>query len=102
MAAFIKVATFADIPTDIGLKVEAQGIEVALFRIEDQCYAIDDLCPHRGSSLAAGDFEEGIVACPLHHWRFDVTTGQMPGNPTVCVTPYPVKIEQGEVFVAIE
>ena len=35
-------------------------------------YAIDDCCPHMGSSLAGGRLEQGVVVCPDHAWRFSI------------------------------
>ena len=43
----------------------------------------------------------GIVTCPWHAWRWDVTTGANANNPAVKMACFPVVIEQGAVFVEL-
>jgi len=40
-------------------------------------YAIADKCPHQGSSLLTGKYEDGIIACKEHGLQIDVTTGRV-------------------------
>src|SRR5687767_14368566 len=42
--------------------------------------AIGNVCPHRFASLSNGTFEGGLVECPYHGLRFDMT-GQCVHNP---------------------
>lgn len=82
--------------------IDAFGRKVAIFRVEGQLYAIDDICPHRGGPLSDGDIEDGMVICPLHAWGFDLKTGAMRGNPACRVPVYTVSEENGLVFVSPE
>jgi len=75
---------------------------LALFRTADGVHALDDRCPHRGSSLGGGHFDGHCVTCPSHGWRFDVRTGRAVsaiGNATGC---YEVRIIDGMVCVRVE
>ncbi|MBV8634089.1 MAG: Rieske 2Fe-2S domain-containing protein [Burkholderiaceae bacterium] len=54
---------------------------VALFNVAGELFAIDDSCPHAGSSLASGKVEHGAVQCPAHGLRFDLASGCMRGGP---------------------
>jgi UDP-MurNAc hydroxylase len=39
-------------------------------------WSIERWCPHRQADLTRfGEVEEGVLTCSLHHWRFDLETG---------------------------
>ncbi len=39
--------------------------------------AIEDACNHAGASLSEGERRGSCVACPMHGYRFDLTTGEL-------------------------
>jgi nitrite reductase/ring-hydroxylating ferredoxin subunit len=41
------------------------------------------------------------VSCPMHDWRFNVTNGQMVGNPVLAIQTFPISIAEGEIWVEI-
>ena len=61
-----QVAQANDVPEDEGLCVKIDGHAIALFKVEGEIYAIDDLCSHAEASLATGFVDGCIVECPLH------------------------------------
>lgn len=65
---------------------------VAVFQSGGQYHAIDDLCPHMGASLGAGEVHEGVVSCPWHAWRFNVCTGAWTDNPKLTIDRWEVRI----------
>lgn len=98
---FVVVAKFADIPESSGLKVEAQGKTLALFREGEAVRAIDDACPHEGASLSEGDFKDGVVSCPWHAWTFNTCTGCSLDPAGHKVAPYETRVEDGQVLVRL-
>jgi nitrite reductase (NADH) small subunit len=60
-----------------GTFIEAGGLELAVFRLADpdRVIVIDNACPHSSGNLSAGEVADGIVTCPLHHWKFDLERG---------------------------
>ena len=74
---------------------------VALFNIEGQLYAIDDRCPHAGSSLANGKLDGLNVQCPSHGLRFNLATGCMPGGRGLAVQSYAVEIRDDQMFLTV-
>ena len=70
--AYVAVAQVGAIPEGTGRAYAVEGRMVAVFNDGGEYFAIDDLCPHMGASLAEGYLEEGVVACPWHAWRFRV------------------------------
>jgi nitrite reductase (NADH) small subunit/3-phenylpropionate/trans-cinnamate dioxygenase ferredoxin subunit len=103
MANFVRIAGVSELRpgTAIGRAVEAASATVALIRVADQVYAIDDRCPHRGGSLSRGSVDGTVVICPSHGWRFDVTTGQCVGRPGVGPRRYSVRIEGDDVMIEL-
>ena len=75
---------------------------IALFRVNGQHFAIDDVCPHMGASLSGGCVEEGIVTCPWHAWRFRLADGAWADNPRVKIGCYPVRVEGEQIQIQVD
>ncbi len=72
---------------------------VAVFLSGGEYHAIDDLCPHMGASLGAGEVFDGAVACPWHAWRFSVCNGKWLDNPKLSVDCFEVRVVGDEIQV---
>jgi NAD(P)H-dependent nitrite reductase small subunit len=94
-----KVASIGEIPMGSGRMVEIAGQEVALFNFNGEFYAISDMCPHRGASLADGFLDGGKVFCPWHCFDFSLKTGECAMVPSLRVQTYAVEVEGEDIFV---
>jgi|SRR5262245_34312185 len=101
MPEYRTVATLAELPEGTAKTVEVNGKLVAVFHYRGQFFAIDDVCPHMGASLAGGEVEEGIVTCPWHAWRFRIADGVWADNPRIKIGCYAVRAEGNEIQVAV-
>jgi nitrite reductase (NADH) small subunit/3-phenylpropionate/trans-cinnamate dioxygenase ferredoxin subunit len=101
MAEFQTVCRVEDLVEGEGRTVKAGGKLVAVFRVRDELFAIDDVCPHMGASLSAGYVENGIVTCPWHAWRFRLADGAWADNPRIKTGCYPVRVENGAIQVQV-
>ncbi|MDZ4310868.1 MAG: nitrite reductase small subunit NirD [Cypionkella sp.] len=100
MTLWIDIGALADIPPQ-GARVvrTAQGC-VAVFRTaEDQVFAIDDACPHKGGPLSEGIVHGNAVTCPLHAWVFSLETGMAQGVDEGAVQSYPARVEAGRILL---
>jgi nitrite reductase (NADH) small subunit len=98
-----KVCGQAELPCP-GVRAGRLGeIDVAVFRLADgRLLAIEDRCPHRGARLSAGVVYEGDkVACLDHGWSIRLSDGGVEPPEHGCVRTYPVKAEDGAVFVLL-
>ena len=70
------VCTSAQLPVPDAppLRVRLLGESYVVFRdTEGSVGMLDELCMHRGASLALGRVEEGGLRCLYHGWKFHVT-----------------------------
>ena len=95
----IRVAKKEDIPEGKAKLLFFQGREVALFRMGDEFFALDNRCPHQGGPLGEGHLDGESVICPWHHWDFHLKTGQSRIGPEVCVKTYLVELENEEIYL---
>lgn len=75
--------------------------EVALFRVNGDLFAMENVCPHAGASLHDGWMQDGVVVCPWHGWGFDARTGECVTQPGFDVPTFKVVVENGEVAVEV-
>jgi len=97
---FVKVASVNDVEEGAGKVVTANGQMIALFKVKGTFYAIDNTCLHRGGPLGEGFLEDNVVTCPLHGWRYDVTSGKCLTLP-MKTKSYAVKVEGNDVMVEL-
>lgn len=102
MSDFFEAARLDEIPAGMGTTVTIADKAVALFNVDGQIYAIDDICPHAGSSLGNGKLDGRIVTCRSHGMKIDVITGNFPASEGSAVASYPVMVVAGKVMVALE
>jgi nitrite reductase (NADH) small subunit len=101
MPEFVTVAKVGSIAEHQGITVTIGDRLVAVFYENGQYQAMDDLCPHMGASLGAGECHEGIVACPWHAWRFRVSDGCWLDNPRIKIDSFPVRVVGDEIQVSL-
>lgn len=99
------VCQIEDIPPQAGIGARLGSQPIALFRLDDKVYALDDLEPGTGANVLSrgllGDSGgDALVISPLYKQRFRLRDGQSLDNPALSQRCWPVKVEQGQVWVA--
>jgi len=98
---WLPVCNTDEIELEDVLRFDHEGRTFAIYRSPgDQYYATDGECTHESIHLSGGLVVGDIIECPKHNGRFDYRTGQAKGAP-VCIDlrTYPVKVEDGKVFI---
>lgn len=99
----VKVTELDQLPRDRGVRVTIGDRRIALFRIDDEVYAIGDKCSHAEASLAEGELWGTSVECPRHGSEFDLKSGEPHALPATEPVPvYPVSIDDGTVYLELE
>lgn len=113
------VGAVADLPPGSSTIVYPEKVKsgVGVFNIDGEYYALKNTCPHmggplckgrvRGTTEAATDGKKiglhwvrdgEVVACPWHHWEFDIRTGKTLFASRQKVRSYQVTVEPPEVM----
>jgi nitrite reductase (NADH) small subunit len=91
------------IPPGEGRNFPALGETIAVFRTRSgEVFAAQAACPHRGGPLADGLLGGSTVICPLHGWKFDLSTGEVLFGGCGIKT-YPVRVDDsGQIVLRAE
>jgi 3-phenylpropionate/trans-cinnamate dioxygenase ferredoxin component len=111
MAQFVKVAKESELPDTEGTLeevagkgrlVEVEGNRIALFNLDGEVFAIDDICTNDGGPLSEGSVQGDEVVCPRCGSRFSIVSGEARGLPAMeNVTAYKVRVTEDDVEVRI-
>lgn len=85
-------------------RVELAGrTDIAVYNLDGEWFATDDLCTHGEASLADGEVDGDEIVCPFHLGRFNIRSGEASMSPcAVALKTYLVRIERGIVCVDID
>ena len=102
MTEWTRICRLEEIPVLGARVVRALGGDICVFRnAADEVFALHDRCPHKGGPLSQGIVHGRSVTCPLHGWKIELTSGEAVAPDSGCVRVYPVRIEGGEVLLAL-
>jgi nitrite reductase (NADH) small subunit len=101
MAEFVTVGRVGDFVAGNGRMVVVNGRHVALFRLDDGFFAIDNLCLHQAGPLCDGDIDGGVVTCPWHGWSYEIRSGTLVQDPRVGVSKHNTRIVGDDVQVQL-
>tara|TARA_A100001037_G_scaffold185176_1_gene165907 strand:- start:1837 stop:2172 length:336 start_codon:yes stop_codon:yes gene_type:complete len=99
---FHAVATTSEISEDEPKAVSIGRLDVGIYKLDGEFYAIDDICTHAYAMMTDGYIEDGQIECPLHGACFDIKTGKALTAPaTIDLRPYPIKVEGDQISVGV-
>jgi phenylpropionate dioxygenase-like ring-hydroxylating dioxygenase large terminal subunit len=91
------------------LAVRLLGLDLVIWHDQNQYFAWQDLCIHRGAKLSLGKVTDGCLMCPYHGWTYN-TQGQcvkIPAHPEqtpparAVVQTYQLKLGYGLIWVCL-
>jgi nitrite reductase/ring-hydroxylating ferredoxin subunit len=80
-----KLCTVGDVSPDLPYKAQMDGVDLAVFQVDDAYYVTQDLCTHGPGSLCEGYVDGCEVECPFHQGKFNIITGVPTAPP--CTEP---------------
>ncbi|MDD2795736.1 non-heme iron oxygenase ferredoxin subunit [Acidocella sp.] len=88
-------------PGEMRKLVLPDGRAIAIYNVEGQFYATDDLCTHGGASLTEEGVLSGrIIECSWHFGSFNVTTGEVVTTPcSRDLRTYPISEAGGMLYI---
>ncbi|MBI4242606.1 MAG: Rieske (2Fe-2S) protein [Planctomycetes bacterium] len=82
-------------------KVVIRGLEICIFKQDDNFHATSNICPHQGGPLDEGELQDTCIVCPWHGWMFDVRDGSCRLNPNIKIQTFETKIEGNDIYLKI-
>jgi nitrite reductase/ring-hydroxylating ferredoxin subunit len=98
---FVKIGLAANFPPGSAMEALVGDGTYAICNVGGEFYAVDGICPHSGGPLGHGALHGTTLVCPWHAWDFDCRTGVSEYDPGLAVASFPVKIEDGEIFIDV-
>jgi nitrite reductase/ring-hydroxylating ferredoxin subunit len=87
---------------DSGKVYTVEGKQIAVFRLEDGVYAVENMCPQCLKDMGKSPVVvEEAVTCPTHGWALDIVKGECPVAPEYPFTTYPACVKNGRILIEI-
>ena len=98
--AFVRACAASEVADGQALRVEVDGLDVAIVRNGDDIYAIEDECSHAAVALSEGEVDGCEIECWMHDSRFDLRTGKALGPPATEPVPvFAVQVTGDDVLI---
>ena len=78
---WVDVAPADAVPLGERRTYDVDDTPVAVFNIDGEHFAIQDVCTHDGETLTGGLVEDHEIMCPRHGARFSLRTGEVLAPP---------------------
>jgi nitrite reductase/ring-hydroxylating ferredoxin subunit len=91
--------SLAAVPEGTAQKVNMPNMSLLVINAGGHIYALKNQCPHLGCAMHKGELDGLFIKCPCHDWVFDIRSGEFTAAPEITIPTYPVKVENGEIFI---
>ncbi len=96
----LAVCAITDVPEGGALKVECEGLVLAVFNLGDKFYVTDDACTHGPGSLSEGEIDGELIECNFHQGLFHIPTGRVEAPPCMdALNTYDAMVIDGKVMI---
>ena len=99
-----QICALDDMEPGTARKFVVADVAVAVVRIDDDVYALADICSHANVSLSEGEVwcDEKELECPKHSSAFSLVTGEPTTLPaTQPVAVYDASVVDGHIMVTV-
>ena len=99
------ICALDDIIPGSGVAALVEGKQLAIFRVGDEVFAVDNFDPESGANVISrglvGDLKgEVVVASPIYKHHYSLTTGKCLESPESSLATYATKLDDGRVWVS--
>lgn len=104
MSSEVSLGKVDELPEGEPCRIEVEGRRLAVVRIGERVFALDDRCSHANYALSDGEVDsaELVIECPKHGSAFSLLDGEALTLPaTKPVATYAVRVEEGEAWVVL-
>ncbi|MGI0032174.1 MAG: Rieske (2Fe-2S) protein [Nitrososphaeraceae archaeon] len=72
-----KVCKSEEVPDNSIKVISIQGSNILVCRSNNQLFALNNSCPHRGASLSKGEIKGTKIICYMHDFEYDLISGKL-------------------------
>lgn len=102
MTRWIDIAAEGSLVPGEPLQIDQNGQTIAIFLVDGEIYAIEDICSHDRSPISDGCIEGSEIICPRHGARFCLRTGHALTAPAYeDIESFPVRAEAGRLWLGL-
>ena len=104
MSTTAAVCSLDDIESGTARKFVVGDVDVAVVRIDNEVFALADICSHANVSLSGGEVwcDEREIECPKHSSTFSLVTGEPQTLPaTQPVAVFDASVIDGKIVVTV-
>jgi len=99
---YLKICKIADLNEKQGKRFLVNDVDIAVFKVDDEIFVLNNVCPHQHTALIYDGFiEDGCVVCRAHGWMFNLKTGRQPTG-AKGLDSFPVSIIDDEVYALVK
>ena len=84
---YVEACKVSEIPEGHMIHVEINGKEMAIANVDGKFCAFSGRCSHMNARISRGNIQQGVVTCPFHAAKFDVTSGKKISEPVLEIPP---------------
>ena len=98
----IELCKTGDVDEGSAIRVDKEGLSLAVFNINGAFYVLDDQCSHGPGSLSEGYIKDDTIECDFHNGAFNIKTGAVVEPP--CLIPqktYKVVVSGDQVAIEV-
>lgn len=101
MAKLVVACEVTDVPEGRAYPFEFEGLRIAVFNDGGRFHALLGRCPHANGPMGHGWIEDGEAVCPLHRWRFKLSTGRCTTDGAYSLHRFRCEVREGQVWVEV-
>lgn len=96
----VSAVSLQDLAPGTARHIKIGRSDIAVVRVDDEIYALSNVCRHAFAPLSEGYLDGHVLICPWHGWRYDVRDGST-DHPNADVKTFPATVRDGIVFVTV-
>lgn len=108
-----KLCNSEDLPNNSMKVIYVRGYAILLCRSNEQLFAFENSCPHRGASLSKSEIKGTKIICYMHDFEYDLNNGKLQHVPNKWMDQnpnwtrsgnlllFPVSEKDGKIYVQL-
>ncbi|MCO5231335.1 MAG: Rieske (2Fe-2S) protein [Chitinophagales bacterium] len=86
------------------IHIEWENKKICVSKLNNQLYGVNDRCPHAGTPLSFAKTcnKKGVIVCPTHHYKFDITNGKSTDGNNYKIPNYTFISRENDIFIGMK